>query len=78
MTDRLEDTISYSELYRVVREIVEGESFRLVEKLAETIAQKILAAYPVEGVMVRVNKQPPPLNGIVDATGVEIYRERKG
>ncbi len=76
-SDDLVDTISYAELYDLVREIVEGESFRLVEMLAETIAQKTLALFPADAVMVRVKKQPPPLNGIVDSAGVEIYRERK-
>ena len=76
-SDNLQDTISYAELYNLVREIVEGESFRLIETLAETIAQKTLATFPADAVMVRVKKQPPPLSGIVDFAGVEIYRERK-
>ncbi len=76
-SDNLDDTISYAELYNLVREIVEGESFRLVEMLAETIAQKALTVFPADAVMVRIKKQPPPLDGIVDFAGVEIYRERK-
>jgi dihydroneopterin aldolase len=75
-SDNLQDTISYAELYDLVREIVEGESFRLVEMLAETIAQKALAVFSADTVMVRVKKQPPPLDGIVDFAGVEIFRER--
>lgn len=77
-SDNLEDTISYAELYNVVREIVEGESFRLVEMLAETIAQKTLTVFSAEAVTVRVKKQPPPIEGIIDFAGVEISRERKG
>lgn len=77
-SDNLQDTISYAELYNLVREIVEGESFRLVERLAETIAHQVLTVFSAEAVLVRVKKQPPPLEGIVDSAGVEIYRERKG
>ncbi len=75
-SDNLVDTISYSEVYRTVREIVQGQSFRLVEALAETIAQALLAQFPAEAVVVRVKKQPPPMAGIVDYAGVEIRRER--
>lgn len=76
-SDDLADTVSYSDVYRTVREIVEGKSFRLVETLAETIAQQLLARYSAQAVMVRVKKQPPPTNGIIDYAGVEITRRRK-
>ncbi len=75
-SDDLHDTISYSEVYRVARDIVEGQSFRLIEALAETIARIVLARFPAEGVLVRVKKQPPPVAGIIDYTGVEIFRAR--
>ena len=74
--DSLEDTISYADVYRTVREIVQGKSFRLVETLAETLAQTLLADYPAEAVMVRVKKQPPPMDAIVEYAGVEITRRR--
>ncbi|MDE3088070.1 MAG: dihydroneopterin aldolase [Chloroflexota bacterium] len=73
-SDNLADTVSYSEVYRTVREVVEGKSFRLIEALAETIAQTLLARYPAETVWVRVKKQPPPTDGIIDYAGVEITR----
>ena len=76
-SDDLVDTISYADVYNSVREIVEGKSFRLIETLAEHIAQTLLARYSAESVMVRVKKQPPPTNGIIDFAGVEIRRESK-
>jgi dihydroneopterin aldolase len=75
-SDNLADTISYAEVYATVREIIEGKSFRLIEALAEQIAQTLLARYAAEMVMVRVKKQPPPLDGMVDSAGVEITRHR--
>lgn len=74
-SDHLNDTISYAELYQVVRGIVEEKSFQLVETLAETLAQKILEIFPARGVLIRVKKQPPPIEGIIDFAGIEIYRE---
>ena len=76
-SDNLADTISYAEVYATVRAIVEGKSFRLVETLAEQIAQALLARYAAATVMVRVKKQPPPIDGIVDSAGVEITRRRE-
>lgn len=76
-SDDLADTVSYSDVYRTVRELVEGKSFRLIETLAESIAQTLLARYGAGTVVVRVKKQPPPTNGIIDYAGVEIVRERK-
>jgi 7,8-dihydroneopterin aldolase/epimerase/oxygenase len=75
-SDALAETISYADVYRTVREIVQGKTFRLIETLAETIAQTLLADYAVETVVVRVKKQPPPMDAIVDYAGVEITRKR--
>ena len=73
-TDDLADTVSYSDVYRTVSEIIEGNSFRLIETLSERIAQALLALYAAKAVMVRVKKQPPPMDGIIDYAGVEITR----
>lgn len=76
-SDRLDDTVSYSDVYRLVVEIGQGRQFQLIETLAEAMAQAILERFPrVEGVQVRVKKQPPPTAGILDYAGVEIYRRR--
>ena len=75
-SDDLQETISYSDVYRSVHEIVEGQSFRLIEALARAIAQALLARFPAEEVRVRVKKQPPPIAGVVDYAGVEIVRQR--
>jgi dihydroneopterin aldolase len=76
-SDDLQDTVSYSEVYRAAREVVEGNSFRLIEMLAERIAGTILERFPARAVLVRVKKEPPPVAGIIDYAGVEILRERK-
>src|ERR671920_2279251 len=45
-SDDLADTVSYSAVYKVVREIVEGEPRNLIEAVAEEIAAEILAEFP--------------------------------
>ncbi len=75
-TDDLNQTVDYGRVYQVVRELVEGKPCRLVETLAERIADALLAGFPVEEVRVRVTKPNPPIPGHYDAVGVEIRRSR--
>lgn len=77
-SDRLDDTVSYSQLYRVVREVVEGESKNLLEAAAQAIAGNLLAQFPVEAVRVRLKKPRPPIRGsAIESAAVEIYRVRE-
>ena len=76
-SDRLEDTVSYTHLYRSVQKVLEGESKNLLEATAETVARRILEEFPVDAVQVRVKKPRPPIKGsFVDNAAVEIYRVR--
>ena len=73
-TDELADTVNYSELFDLARRIVEDRSFKLLEALATTIAEAVLAAHPVEEVEVRVRKPKAPLSGAFEAVEVRIRR----
>jgi dihydroneopterin aldolase len=76
-TDQLKDTLSYTHLYRAVKEVVEGDSKNLLEGLAHSIACLILGRYPVESVEVTVKKPRPPMRGaVVDYAAVQIHRAR--
>lgn len=76
-SDRLEETVSYTRLYRAVQEVVEGESKNLLEATAEAIARRVLAEFPVTAVQVRVKKPRPPIRGsVIDHAAVEIYRTK--
>jgi 7,8-dihydroneopterin aldolase/epimerase/oxygenase len=77
-TDDLARTIDYSTVDALVREIVGAESFRLLESIAATIAERILAGYPVDDLVVRVRKPAVRLTGPIDYSGVEIRRTRPG
>jgi dihydroneopterin aldolase len=77
-SDRLDDTVSYSAVYKVVRGIVEGEPRDLIEAVAESIASQILERFlRVERLSVTVRKPDVPLKGsMLDAAGVRITRWR--
>ena len=74
-TDDLKDTIDYSQVYEMVKEVLEGPKQNLIESLADTIASRILNSYQIEEVMVIVRKPEVPIKGSVLASaGVKIVR----
>ena len=74
--DNIDDTVSYSYVYKMVRKIVEEKNFNLIESLAKEIGDEILAIDKVKEVLVRVSKVSPPIDGILKEVGVE-YRKKK-
>lgn len=56
-SDRLADAVDYDQLNRTVRDVVEKESFHLLETLAAHVAERILDGFAVRGVKVRIAKQ---------------------
>lgn len=75
-SDRLVDAVDYDQLYSTVREVVEGHSFHLLERLGATTAETILDRFAVRRVRVRIAKQ-----NLGWTTGgravIEVVRERR-
>ena len=75
-TDDLGDTVDYSEVYRTVRDVVEGPSHNLLESVVAAIAERVLAAHDVQAVRVRLMKPQVPMKGsVLTHAAVEIFRE---
>lgn len=75
-SDELGDTIDYAAVFSLVARIVEGDSFRLIEALAGTIADAVLASTDAREVLVRVRKPRAPLPGPFQAVEVTVHRPR--
>lgn len=73
-SDTLGETIDYGEVVRHVGEIAEDGEYNLIEALAERIADRVLEAYAVEEVHVRVEKPYPSVEERVERVAVEIER----
>ena len=75
-SDRLADAVDYDAIYATVCEVVEGRSFHLLETLAATTANELLARFAVRRVRVRIAKQ-----NLGWTTGgravIEVTRERQ-
>jgi dihydroneopterin aldolase len=76
-SDELADTVDYVQCYDIVRTIVETRQFRLLEAIAESIADAILKQPRALGVRVRVAKEPP-LPGVINRCAVVLERARDG
>lgn len=74
-TDRLEDTVDYTRIRAAAKEAIEGESFKLIESLAQRIADRVLQLAAVKSVSVRIAKRPESMRPI-DAAAVHIKRTR--
>lgn len=75
--DDIAHTVDYGHAFEICREIVEATNFKLLEAIAEGMAQELLAAFPpVAQVAVRVRKVQLPLTGTLDHAEIEIVRAR--
>ncbi len=73
-SDRFEDALDYRAIKKRVLEAVENSQFRLVEALAQDIADLCLEYPPVEEVQVTVEK--PSALRFARSVGAEITRRR--
>lgn len=73
-SDQVADTINYAEVYQLIKRIVIGERFQLLERLAEEIAGQILQSFSCETIRVEVHKPQAPIPGIFEDASVEIWR----
>ncbi|HOC49705.1 MAG: dihydroneopterin aldolase [Verrucomicrobia bacterium] len=56
VSDRIERTINYQTVAEDLLRFGQGRSWKLVEKLADNIAERVLAEYKPQGVLVEVKK----------------------
>jgi dihydroneopterin aldolase len=77
-SDDLARTADYAAVDREVRRVVTTTSFRLIEALAEAIADALLAGFPADEVTVRIAKPAVRLAGPFGSAGIEIRRVRRG
>ncbi len=56
VSDRIERTINYQTVAEDLLCFGQGRSWKLVEKLADNIAERVLAEYKPQGVLVEVKK----------------------
>ena len=61
-SDKVEDTVNYSELFRIVKTVIEGEPLNLLESVAKNISDKVLLDYDIYSVSVTIKKPEVRIN----------------
>ena len=76
VSDNLEDTLDYGELALEVREVVGSESHALIERVALSVADAVLAHKGVERAVVTIHKPEAPVEAVVGDISVTVDRSR--
>jgi 7,8-dihydroneopterin aldolase/epimerase/oxygenase len=75
--DDLVQTVDYREVVALIREISDQRRFHLLESLAATVADAMLARFPAHSVRVRVRKPRVRLGVPAEYTAASVRRERR-
>ncbi|MEI6294730.1 MAG: dihydroneopterin aldolase [Actinomycetes bacterium] len=73
-SDAIADAVDYSQVAKVVHEIIVGEPVNLIERLAHIIASELLRSYPLKAVEVIVHKPNASVGVPVTDIAVRIKR----
>lgn len=76
LTDDLNYTVSYADVYKVVKAEMKIPSL-LLEHVSQRIVNRIFSDFPIiEAVDIKLAKQNPPMGADIDCAGVEMHCER--
>ena len=77
-SDKLTDTVHYGTVFSIVKEIVEGQRYDLIERLAGEISDTLITEFPlIDAVDVVVSKPQAPVEGEFESMRVRVFRARK-
>ena len=73
LTDELEDTVSYADIYRVVKEEMAIPS-KLLEHVAGRIGERLFNEFPsIQSLDISIMKVNPPFGADCEGAGVEVH-----
>lgn len=75
-SDELGETIDYRQLADQVKETVGGESHKLIERVAQRVAETVLSNPGAERAVVTIHKPGADLGAVVEDVSVTIDRSR--
>ena len=72
-TDDLKETVSYADVYDLIKQFVSQHHYQLVESLANHLGKQILTDYPrLEAVHLNIRKCNLPIEGVLDNAEIEV------
>ena len=77
LSDRLEDSVNYGEVCRLIEELMKQQNDKLIERVAERIAAGILRKYArIDSLDLEVKKPWAPVMRHIEYASVKIHRGR--
>ncbi|MBU1175560.1 MAG: dihydroneopterin aldolase [Alphaproteobacteria bacterium] len=75
--DLVEATVSYADIYDLVKVATEETRYKLIEALAQHIVDRLFEAFaPFDWIRIRIRKPEAPIPAVVGEFAVEIFRTR--
>ncbi|HEY4200033.1 MAG TPA: dihydroneopterin aldolase [Devosiaceae bacterium] len=76
-SDRISTSVSYADIYDVVRNAFEERRFHLIEALGQNIVNRLFQRFDrLEWIRIRVRKPEAPIAMVTGEAAIELYRER--
>jgi dihydroneopterin aldolase len=75
VTDRIEDTVDYSQVCETANLVAQQRSYKTLERLCAAIADRLIEQYEANAVWVKAAKPEPPMVLPVSEVSVEVWRE---
>ncbi len=76
MSDSLAQALDYSAVHRRIRQMAAAETFQLIEALAHQLCRGLLSEFPLERVILTVNKPHAPLPDFQGSVSVTFDRDQ--
>jgi dihydroneopterin aldolase len=77
VTDEVEDTIDYGDVCQYVALAASERSFKTLEALCSSIADRLIERYGASTVSVRAAKPEPPIPLPVEEVAVEVFKDAR-
>ena len=75
VTDRIEDTVDYSQVCQTANLVAQQRSYKTLERLCAAIADRLIEDYALDAVWIKAAKPEPPMALPVSEVSVEVWRE---
>jgi len=75
--DAVEATVSYADIYDMVKNAPDPTRLKLIEALAQHIVDSLFATFaPFEWIRIRIRKPEAPIPAVAGEFAIELYRKR--
>jgi 7,8-dihydroneopterin aldolase/epimerase/oxygenase len=75
--EHIEDTIDYTQVFDIIKDVLENKEFMLLENCGNTILSTVMSSFPrIEYCTVNIQKPSVPIKGSLESVEVEMSRKR--